>query len=157
MDGLVPAFAVTGVPNPVPIVVEAIFGKGFHGSGAGPEVVMNAGGNRRGVSVADGAAPLVANGAGEVDIADGAVADMMDGFEHAGIGAGLAAVLADAIVFFYGANELAAFESVMRAGLFDVDILGGLTAPDGDERMPMIGSGDGDGVDVFVLEELANV
>lgn len=45
----------------------------------------------------------------------------------------------------------------MRARLFDVDILASLTAPDGDERMPMIGSGDGDGVDFLVLEKFAHI
>ena len=157
VDGLIAGFAVAGVPDPVPVVVKAIFGEGLVGSGAGPEIVMDAGGNRGGVGVADGAAPLVANRARHIDVADGAVADMVDGFEHAGIGAGLAAVLANAIVFFYGADELAAFEGVMRAGLFDVDVFRGLAAPNGDERVPMIGSGDGDGVDFLVFEELANV
>src|ERR1700730_11280300 len=82
---------------------------------------------------------------------------MLDGLEHAGVGARLAAVLADAIVFFYGANQLTAFKCVMRAGLFDVNVFPGLAGPDGHERVPMIGSGDGDGVNVFVVEKLANI
>jgi len=45
----------------------------------------------------------------------------------------------------------------MRAGFFDVDIFAGLAGPDGHERVPVIGSGDGDGVDVFVFEEPANI
>ena len=82
---------------------------------------------------------------------------MMNGFEHAGVGARLAAVLANTVVFFYGADELAAFKGVVRAGLFDVDVFAGLAGPDAHERVPMIGSGDGDGIDVFVFEQLANV
>ena len=157
MDGLVADFAVAGVPDPMPVVVEAIAREGFHGSGTGPEFVIDAGGNGFLRSVADRRAPLVAERASHVDIADGAVAQMMNGFEHAGIGARLAAVLANAIVLFYGADELAAFKGVVRAGFFDVDIFAGLAGPDGHERVPVIGRGDGDGVDIFVFEQLANV
>src|ERR1700676_5605852 len=82
---------------------------------------------------------------------------MLDGFEHAGVGAGLAAVLADAVVLLHGADELATFTRIVRASLFYVNVFPGLAGPDGHERVPMIGSGDGDGVNVFVVEELANI
>src|ERR1700693_3818352 len=45
----------------------------------------------------------------------------------------------------------------MRARLFDVDVFSGLASPDGHEGVPMIGCGDGDGVNIFVFEELANI
>src|ERR1700757_3135693 len=82
---------------------------------------------------------------------------MLNGFDHSRIGARLAAVLADAVVLFYGADELAALKGVVRTGLFYIDVFAGLASPDGHERVPMIGSGDGDGVDVFVFEELADI
>ena len=157
VNGLVADFTVAGVPDPMPIVVKAIAREGFHGSGAGPEFVIDASRNGFLRSVADRRAPLVTERAGHVDIADGAVAQMMNGFEHAGVRARLAAVLANAVVLFYGSDELAAFKGVMRAGLFDVDVFAGLAGPDAHERVPMIGSGDGDGIDVFVFEQLANV
>ena len=60
------------------------------------------------------------------------------------------------LYFFYGANELAAFaKCVMRAGLFHIDVFPRLAGPDGDQRVPVIGSCDGDGVNVFVFEKLA--
>ena len=102
-------------------------------------------------------APLVAKRAGHVDVADGAVAQMLNGFDHAGVGARLAAVLANAIVLLDRAHQLTSFKRVMRAGLFDVDVLAGLAGPDGHERVPMIGRGDGNGVDLFVLEQLAHI
>src|SRR5580704_9429890 len=157
MDGLVANFAVAGVPDPMPIVMEAIARERFERGGAGPEFVIDACWNGFLRSVADRWAPLVAECASHVDIADGSVAQMMNGFEHARIGARLAAVLANAVVLFYGADELAAFKGVVRAGFFDVDVLAGLAGPDSHERVPVIGSGNGDGVDVFVFEELANV
>jgi len=54
-------------------------------------------------------------------------------------------------------DELLPFPPIVRAGFFDVDVLTGLAAPNGHQRMPVIGSGDGDGVNRFVVEELANV
>src|ERR1700732_990426 len=45
----------------------------------------------------------------------------------------------------------------MRARLFDVYVFPGLAGPDGHERVPMIGRGDGDGVNIFVFEQLANI
>ena len=157
MDGLVANFTVAGVPDPMPIVVEAITGEGLERGGAGPEIVIDAGGNRFRGSVADGRAPFVANCASHVDIADGAVAEMMNGFEHTGVGARLAAVLANAVVFFYGTHELATFKGVVRAGFFDVDVFSCLASPDSHEGVPMVGSGDRDGVDVFVVEQLADI
>ena len=157
MDGLIADFAVAGVPDPVPVVVKAIAREGFQRGGAGPEIVVNAGGDRLFRGVADGRPPLEAETASHVDVADGAVLQMLHGFQHAGVGSPLAAVLADAIVFFYGADELAAFEGVVRAGFFHVDVFAGLAGPDGHQRVPVIGSGDGDGVDFLVFEKLAHV
>src|SRR5207253_9128174 len=45
----------------------------------------------------------------------------------------------------------------MRARLFHIDVFSGLASPNGHQRVPMIGRGNGDGVNFFVLEELANI
>src|ERR1700680_3513478 len=45
VDGLVADFAVAGVPDPVPIIEEAIAGEGLQRRGAGPEIVINTGGD----------------------------------------------------------------------------------------------------------------
>ena len=45
----------------------------------------------------------------------------------------------------------------MRNGFFDVDIFAGLQGPDAHERVPVVGGGDGDRVEVGRGEELANV
>src|ERR1700735_462744 len=66
-------------------------------------------------------------------------------------------MLANAIIFFHCFDELTAFKSVVRARFFYVNIFSGLTAPDTDKRMPVIWSGDGDGVNFFIFEKLANV
>src|SRR6185369_2566902 len=157
MDGLVADVAVASVPDPVPVIVEAVLGEGLHGSGAGPEVVVDAGGNGLLGSVADGRAPFVAEAARHVYVADGAVSEVLHGLHHGGVGTPLTAMLADAIVFFYRGDELAAFEGIVRARFLDVDVFAGLTGPDGLERVPVIWRGDRDGIDVLVLEDLAEI
>src|ERR1700733_12510286 len=82
---------------------------------------------------------------------------MFHRFDQTGIGTPLAAMLADAIVFFDGGDELPPFERIVRARFFDVDIFAGLQRPDADQRMPMIRRGNRDGVDLFVFEKFANV
>ena len=66
-------------------------------------------------------------------------------------------MLANSIIFFHGFDELAAFKRVVGAGLFDINIFSGLTTPDADRRMPVIWRGDGNGVNFFIFEKLANV
>ena len=66
-------------------------------------------------------------------------------------------MLANSLVLFHGFDEFAAFKSIVRAGLFYVDIFSSLAAPDGHERVPVIGSGDGNGVNFFIFEKFANV
>ena len=85
VDGLVADFAVTGVPDPMPVVVKTIAGERLHRSWAGPEVVVNAGRNRLFRGASYGRAPLVTKRAGQVDIADGPLLHMLDCLHHARI------------------------------------------------------------------------
>ncbi len=66
-------------------------------------------------------------------------------------------MLDDAAIFSGGIEGDAAFVNVVAAGFFDVDIFAGLAGPDGDERVPMIGRGDGDRVHIFVFEDFSDV
>src|SRR5258708_13256318 len=79
VDSLVADFTVAGVPNPMPIVVKAIAGKRLQRRGAGPQVVVNAGGNGLLGGAADRWPPLVANPPGHVNAADRAPAQMPNG------------------------------------------------------------------------------
>ncbi len=74
-----------------------------------------------------------------------------------GVAAALRAVLHDDAVFLLSLDRDAAFDHVVAHRLFDVDVLARLRSPDGDQRVPVVGSGDGDRVDRAVFEELADV
>src|SRR5439155_8103744 len=49
------------------------------------------------------------------------------------------------------------FPPVVRAGLFDVNVLAGLATPDGHQRVPMVRRRNRDRVDGFIVEELPHV
>src|SRR5579872_2559874 len=66
-------------------------------------------------------------------------------------------MLNNAVVAIRGAHQLAAFPPVVRAWLFDVNIFAGLARPDRHQAVPVVGSGDGNRIDGFVVENLANV
>ena len=70
VDALVAEVAVAGVPEPVPVVVEAVLREGPLRGGAQPEIVVHAG--RHGLlgCAPDGVAPLVAEPAGHVDLSE---------------------------------------------------------------------------------------
>src|SRR5205823_2634473 len=157
MDALVAHVAVAGVPKPVPVVVEAILGERLHGRGTRPKIVVHARGNRLDRGASDGVAPLVAQAARQVDLAQQPVLDSLHAFHHTDTGAALRAVLDDAVVFLRGAHQLLSFPPVVRARLLNVDVLAGLAAPDGHQRVPVVGRRNGDGVDRLIFQELSHV
>ena len=109
------------------------------------------------VDLADARARLVAEALDPLDRAEVALADVVEGLVPAPVAAALGAVLDDALVLVRGLDALAAFPDLVADRLFDVDVLAGLAGPDGDERVPVVGRGGGDGVDFLVVEELADV
>jgi hypothetical protein len=54
-------------------------------------------------------------------------------------------------------DEERAFGRIVATGFFDVDVLSGFDSGDGHGCMPVIGSGDGDGVDILTLENFAEI
>src|SRR5215472_4794771 len=54
-------------------------------------------------------------------------------------------------------DKLATFPEVMRAGLFDIHVLACLTRPDCHQGMPVIWRSNRNGIDRFVLKQLANI
>ena len=157
MDALVADVAVAEVPEPVPVVVDEVAVEGLFGGGSEPEVEVHVAGDFFVGFVADAPAGFAAVAFGDEEFAVLAAVDGGDLLGPAAAGAALGAVLDDAVVFAGGLDALAAFEDVVAAGFLDVDVFAGLASPDGDEGVPVVGRGDGDSVDVFVFQELADV
>ena len=72
-------------------------------------------------------------------------------------GTALGADLDDAAVLAGRGDHLPAFPDVVGEGLLDVDVLARLAGPDGGQGVPVVGRGDGHGVDGLVVEQLAEV
>ena len=96
-------------------------------------------------------------GADERHLAEFAGADELGGALEVRSAAPLRADLHDAIVLAGGLDHAAALDEIVRDGLLDVDMLAGLTGPDGGQGVPVVRRGDADGVDVAVLEDAAEV
>src|SRR5579862_542054 len=158
MNALVAEVSVACIPDPVPVVMKAIARKWFQRRRPSPEVVIDPGWNRLRRRVSNRVAPLVAKSARQMDLANhSSIVKPLDRFLDRGRGPNLRAMLNDAIVFLSGAYELAAFPEIMRTGFFDIHVFACLARPDGNQGMPMVGRGDGNGVDGFVFEQLANI
>ena len=123
----------------------------------GPQVVVHARGHVGDRRVADRVAPLVAQPARHVDLADQALAHLLHAFLHRFRRADLAALLHHAVVLARRRHNLPGFEDVVRARLLHVNVLARLAGPDGLQCMPVVGRGDGDGVDGLVVQELAHI
>ena len=127
------------------------------GGGALAEIPVEGGGDRRGLADADGLAGVGVPGVGRVGAADEAVVDLADDLDGVGRGALLGAHLDELAGLVAGGDDHGAFGGVVAAGLLDVDVLAGLYAGDGHGGVPVVGRGDGDGVDIVGGEDLAEV
>src|ERR1039457_6859044 len=157
MHALIADVAVAGVPEPVPVVLEAQSVEGAHWGGAEEHVPVDAGGDGRILGVADGGAAFETETLGQVDLADHALVEQPDGLDLIRLAAALRTDLHHAAGFAGHFDYAFAVVDVVTGGLFAVDILAGLAGPDGGERVPVVGGGDGDGVDFFIGEELAHI
>ena len=69
----------------------------------------------------------------------------------------MGADLDDFVVASGGIEEESAFADIVTAGLFDIDVLAGVEGHDRSGGMPVIRSGDDDGVDFLIVEDFAEV
>src|SRR5271157_3322909 len=69
----------------------------------------------------------------------------------------LAADLYQAAGFFRDFDHLQGLGNGVSHGLLDINVLAGLHGGDGDGRVPMVGGGDADGIDVFAVQHLTIV
>jgi hypothetical protein len=66
-------------------------------------------------------------------------------------------MLHDAVVLLRRGHDLLRFKHVVRAGLLDIDVFAGLTAPDCLECVVMVGGGYRNRVDGFVFQQLPQI
>ena len=149
------------VVEPAPVRVEAGGAERSVCGGAEPEVVVQSVGDRGGLGLG-GVAVVVAVITGEADadlfeFAETAIADEFGGHAEVNVTALLGAGLPDDIGLANGVAHEAAFGDGEGEGLFAVDVFAGAGGGDGVEGVPVVGSGDLDGVDVWTGEEVTEV
>ena len=83
--------------------------------------------------------------------------DQLDGLPEAAPPAALRAAGGDPLILAGSLDELSAFPYVVGDGLFNVSVFAGLHGPNGGQGVPVIGGGDGDRVDVLVLEDATHI
>src|SRR5262249_8318846 len=158
MDALVAEVAVAVFPLPVPVVVQVLAHQRPVRRRAAPQVVVDAGRDRlRAAHLADRAARLVAQAAGQLHLADLARVHVLDRLAQPPAGAALRARLADLVQLAGHFDNAPTLADVVADRLLDVDVLAGLHGPDGGQRVPVVRRGDADDVDALVLEHLADV
>src|SRR5947208_7652755 len=157
MDAVIAQFAVSKVPEPVPIVVNQVLMIRLHRGRADPQVPIEPGGRFLRLLEADRVAVSGEEKIGLVNIPDFAGVDQLDGLAEAAPPAPLRPAGRDPLVLAGGLDEPGAFPHVVRNGLFHVDVFAGLHGPDRGQCVPMVGGGDGDRIDVLVLEDTAHV
>ncbi len=72
-------------------------------------------------------------------------------------GAVLGAVLNDAPIFLRCFDQFSSFEDVVTERFLDVNVFACLTSPDRHQAVPMVGGGDGNDVDLLVVQHLSHV
>src|SRR5215472_11439142 len=152
---LVAEVAVAVIPEPVKIVMESISRKVSPWRRAEPEIVVHSGGDRLDGRPADRVPPLVAKSTRQVHVTDYTLPDPPNRFLHYRRRAAIGSVLYHPAVFLRRREKLPGFEDVVGAWLLDVDVLAGLTSPDRLQGMVVVRRGDRNGINRFVLQNLA--
>src|SRR5205823_6879476 len=157
VDALVADVAVAEVPEPVPVVMHEVAVVRLLGRRPQPEVEVQLRRRLGDRLVPDAPARLAAVALGDEQLA---VLPGLDGGDltgPAGVAPLLGAVLQDAAVLLNGLDAAAALADDVAHRLLDVDVLARLHAPDRQERVPVVGRGDRDRVEVLVVQRLADV
>src|SRR3954471_2242015 len=113
VDPLIAEVSVSGVPDPVPVVVKAIAGERPGRRRARPEVVVDSMRHRFRRRSSDRFTTLEAQASRQIDVAKGAFVQVVNGLDLRASGAALRAVLDDPLVLLRRAHELAPFPQVV--------------------------------------------
>ena len=98
---------------------------------------------------ADGLSRVAIPSLGEVSPSDQAIVYLVDSFIVGGVGTPLVAHLHQLAIFLLNLDQQRALGGVVAAWFFNIDVLAGLHAGDGHRRVPVVGHGNGDGVNIF--------
>ena len=159
---LVAIITVAVTPKPVPVIVYraelAVAPRRVMRGGAAPDIIINVIGHRlRAVHHANALAAFVAEPAGDKNLAQVAVPNVLHRFLQAHRRTALRAALDYPVILTSGLDHLTALKEVMAGRLLHVNVLARLACPHGRQRVPVVGHGDGHRIHVLVLKQFADV
>ena len=159
MDQLVSEFAVAIGPEPVPVVVNVVVAVLRALRGALPKVPIEIVRRTLEFRMTDRlpVAGFVGEPFGHVDLAKKSLVHEFHISHESRVRTTLGAVLDNATVLLGGIHQLTPFKNVVGKRFLDIDILASLATPDRGEGVPVVWSGDRDGIDGIVLHHLAHV
>ncbi len=137
--------------------MEAVCLERHHRRRPNPQVVVQPGGRLAGLAVADVDPLLAGPGFHDQHLADGPLADQGDGVLEDLGAARLGADLHHPAAAPGGLDHAAAFDDVVRAGLFHVHVFAGLAGEDRRRGVPVVGRGDDDRIHRTVVENPTQV
>ncbi len=149
--------AVAPVPEPVPVVVDDVVAVGAFRRGALPEIVIEPLRHGRFFPAADRWAETGVIAAGGQHAADHAGFHGLDGGDDVRHAAALVAHLDAPPVMAGGPDDHLGLPRVVAGRLLDVDVFAGGAGHDGGGCVPVVWRGDGEDIQLPVLENLANV
>ena len=157
MHAVVGHLAAAVMPVPMPVVRDKIVLVRAFRCRPLPEVVIEMLGHGHRFSLADGAPAACVETSRSEYPSDDALVHSLYRLDDERVAASLVAHLHEAIVLASGGDHQPRLGGVMAAGLLDVNMLAGLAAENGRRRVPEIRRGDGDGVEVRIVEHAPQI
>src|SRR5579871_2667692 len=156
MDSLVSEVSVAVIPEPVPVIVKTVTRELMLRRGTKPQIVVHACGHGLDGLSADGVAPLKAQPARHVNIADYALAQLLHRLAR-NTGTAVRTVLHQTVIFLRGRHDLLRFKHVVGARLLYVYVLARLASPHYLQRVIVIRRSNRNRIDGLVFEQLAEI
>ena len=157
MDAVVANFAVAPMPMPVPVVVHDVVFERSPRRRALPEIPIQPRRYRSVFADPDRSPPIVVPGPRVERLADLARMNFPDRLDDGRPRSPLRSHLHDAVVVASRLHRPFTFGRRVAARLFHVNVFAGRAAHDRCRCVPMIGCGDDQHIDVFVIEQIAKV
>src|SRR5262249_31468710 len=149
--------AVAEIPEPMPVVMDQVAVVRLFRGRPEPDVEIEVGRRLRVLLLADAPSRLAAVALRDEQLAVLAGLHRRDLARPARAAPLLRAVLDDPLVLLCRLDHFPTLGDQMGHRLLDVRVLAGLAGPDTDERVPVVRGGDGDRVQLLVVEGLADV
>ncbi len=150
--------SVSGVPEPVPVIMQVFAHQRFQGRRAGPEIIIDIFRDfLRAFHFANSFPEFIPDTMNPLNISEMTFADILYRIPKAGIRAILCAGLYNSAVFLCRFHNFTPFPDIVRDGFLHIYILSGLAGPDGHQGMPVIGRSDNDGIDIFIIQQMADI